>query len=113
LSKGPFFHCPASKHLCVSICKTALASEDAEALIPRPLLAFFMSARQPGPYDDVARKWLDLAERRRAYVVELRDSGRWKHYYTPEQLLEVMREVIRTRDRWAKLAGLEDGQAAA
>jgi hypothetical protein len=73
----------------------------------------FMSAGRPGPYGDVARKWLALAERRRAHIVELRDSGRWKHYYTSEQLLDVMREVLRTRDQWAKLAGLEDGEEAA
>jgi hypothetical protein len=72
-----------------------------------------MSARQPGPYDEVARKWLALAERRRAHFVELRDSGRWKHYYTPEELLEVMREAVRSRDQWAKIAGLETGDASA
>jgi hypothetical protein len=72
-----------------------------------------MSARQAGPYDNVARKWLALAERRRAHVVELRDSGRWKHYYTPEQLLEVMREAVRSRDQWARIAGLEKGDAPA
>jgi len=70
-----------------------------------------MSAGQPGPYDAVARKWLALAERRRAHFVELRDSGRWKHYYTADELTEVMREVVRSRNQWAKLAGLalDDG----
>jgi hypothetical protein len=72
-----------------------------------------MSARVPSPYDSVARKWLALAERRRAHVVELRDSGRWKHYYTAEQLLEAIREAISSRDQWAKIAGLEKSDAAA
>jgi len=75
-----------------------------------------MSARQPGPYDTVARKWLALAERRRAHVVELRDSGRWKHYYTPAELLEAISEAVRTRDQWARIAGLalpEDSEASA
>ena len=66
-----------------------------------------MSAGHPGPYGDVARKWFALAERRHAHAVELRDSGRWKHYYTAEQLHEVMREIARSREQWAKLAGLE------
>jgi hypothetical protein len=70
-----------------------------------------MSARQTSPYDGLARKWLALAERRRAHVFELRDSGRWKHYYTPEQLLEAIREAIRSRDQWARIAGIEMGDA--
>jgi hypothetical protein len=73
----------------------------------RGRFGFSMSAWQPGPYASVARKWLALAERRRAYVVELRESGRWKHYYTPDQLLEAMREAAHSRDVWATLAGEE------
>jgi len=75
------------------------------------IFGFIMSARQTSPYDSVARKWLALAERRRAHVFELRDSGRWKHYYTPEQLLEAIREAIRSRDQWARIAGIEVGEA--
>jgi uncharacterized repeat protein (TIGR03809 family) len=56
------------------------------------------------PYGDVARKWRDLAERRRAHFVELYRSGRWKHYYTEEQFLQRMREVISAADAWAQLA---------
>jgi uncharacterized repeat protein (TIGR03809 family) len=72
-----------------------------------------MPARQPGPYDSVARKWLALAERRRAHVIELRETGRWRHYYTPEEYLEALREAIASRDEWARLAGLENGEASA
>ncbi len=72
-----------------------------------------MSARGISPYDSIARKWLALAERRQAYVVELRDSGRWRHYYTWEQLLDAMREAVNTRDEWARLAGLSDSEASA
>jgi len=71
-----------------------------------------MSARQTGPYDNVARKWLALAERRRAHVIDLRESGRWRHYYTPEEFLDVLREAISSRDAWARLAGLENGEAS-
>ena len=69
-----------------------------------------MSERQPRPYDDIARKWHALAERRRAHVVELRDSGRWQHYYTWDELLEALREAVDTRDTWARLAGLAEGE---
>ena len=70
-----------------------------------------MSERQPGPYDSVARRWHALAERRRAHVIELRESGRWKHYYTAEQLLDALREAVNMRDAWARIAGLEDDEA--
>jgi uncharacterized repeat protein (TIGR03809 family) len=66
-----------------------------------------MSERQPSPYDSIARRWHALAERRRAHVIELRESGRWKHYYTAEELLEALREAVSMRDAWAKIAGLE------
>jgi uncharacterized repeat protein (TIGR03809 family) len=72
-----------------------------------------MSSRQPGPYDSVARKWLALAERRRAHVIELRESGRWKHYYTPDEFLDALREAVSTRNQWARLAGLENSEASA
>jgi uncharacterized repeat protein (TIGR03809 family) len=70
-----------------------------------------MSERQPGPYDSVARRWHALAERRRAHVIELRESGRWKHYYTSEELLDALREAVNMRDAWARIAGLEDDEA--
>jgi uncharacterized repeat protein (TIGR03809 family) len=70
-----------------------------------------MSERQPGPYDSVARKWHALAERRRAHVVELRETGRWRHYYTAEELLNALREAVNMRDAWARIAGLADDEA--
>ncbi len=66
-----------------------------------------MSARQPGPYDSVARKWHALAERRRAHVAELRDSGRWRHYYTWDELLDALREAVSIRDEWARIARVD------
>jgi uncharacterized repeat protein (TIGR03809 family) len=71
-----------------------------------------MSERQPGPYDSVARRWHALAERRREHLIELRESGRWRHYYTSEQLLEVLREAVNTRDAWARIAGLQTDDEA-
>lgn len=72
-----------------------------------------MPPRQPGPYDGVARKWLALAERRTAHIVELRESGRWRYYYTAEELLDAWREAIDSRDEWARIAGREDPDASA
>jgi uncharacterized repeat protein (TIGR03809 family) len=56
------------------------------------------------PYGDVAQKWRELAERRRAHFVELYHSGRWRHYYTEQQFLARLREVVQAADAWARLA---------
>jgi uncharacterized repeat protein (TIGR03809 family) len=53
---------------------------------------------------EITRAWRDLAEKRRAHLIELYDSGRWKHYYTEEQLVARMREAINLRDAWERLA---------
>ena len=64
-----------------------------------------MSERQPArALDQVAQKWRDLADRRRAHFVELYHSGRWKHYYSEEQFLNRMREAIRAAETWALIA---------
>ena len=64
-----------------------------------------MSARLPAyALDAVAQKWRTLAERRRDHLVELYDSGRWKHYYTEGELLYRMREAIQQAERWAEIA---------
>jgi uncharacterized repeat protein (TIGR03809 family) len=66
-----------------------------------------MSARQqPGPYDSTARKWLDLAERRKAHFIEMYDSGRWKHYYSEAEMIAEMRATIIACDDWAKIVGI-------
>jgi uncharacterized repeat protein (TIGR03809 family) len=53
---------------------------------------------------ELAQRWRELAEKRRAHLIELYDSGRWKHYYTEEQLVARMREAINLADRWDRLA---------
>ncbi len=58
---------------------------------------------------EITRAWRDLAEKRRAHLIELYDSGRWKHYYTEEQLVVRMREAINLRDTWDRLAGVARG----
>jgi uncharacterized repeat protein (TIGR03809 family) len=65
------------------------------------------------PYGTIAQKWRDLAERRRAYFAELYSSGRWKHYYTEEQFVARMREVVNAADAWTQLVQRPDGQGVA
>ncbi len=65
-----------------------------------------MSERQTGPYDSIARRWLALVERRQQHLIELCDSGRWRHYYTQTEFLAEMRKVLQLRDQWAAIAGL-------
>jgi uncharacterized repeat protein (TIGR03809 family) len=65
-----------------------------------------MPARYPCLLDGVARKWVALAERCTAHIVELYDTGRWRHYYTQAELVAALQEAIRVRDQWARIAGL-------
>lgn len=68
-----------------------------------------MPAAQGGPrFDDLTRRWHDLAERRLAHFAELYHSGRWRLYYrTEQQFAARMLEVIRMAKIWALLAGRE------
>jgi uncharacterized repeat protein (TIGR03809 family) len=52
----------------------------------------------------VTRKWRALAEKRRDHLIALYKSGRWKLYYTEEQLLGLMRETVRLIKTWDQLA---------
>lgn len=73
-----------------------------------------MSERHPPcPFDTSARKWRDLAERRRQYLAELQQSGRWRRYYTEENFLTEMRAAIRAAEEWARVAPDEVASNAA
>jgi hypothetical protein len=65
-----------------------------------------MSDRQNFPLQDVARKWLALAERRYAHFIELSETGRWKHYYTHPQFELEIRKAYVLCEQWAVNAGL-------
>ena len=65
-----------------------------------------MSERQNQPYDNVARKWLALAERRYAHFIELSNSGRWQHYYTQPELEREIRKASALCEQWAVHAGI-------
>jgi uncharacterized repeat protein (TIGR03809 family) len=49
------------------------------------------------------RKWHALAERRRAYFIDLYRSGRWKRYYAEDVFLAHMRDVMKDVEQWAKV----------
>jgi len=61
--------------------------------------------------EQVSRKWRALADRRRAHLVELFHSGRWKRYYTEEQFLHRLRDAIRASERWAEIAPVRTDSA--
>jgi uncharacterized repeat protein (TIGR03809 family) len=71
-----------------------------------------LARQQPGPYDDLARKWLVLAERRKAHFIDLYESGRWKHYYTEPQIIAELRAAGAACDDWAKIVGVSPQAAA-
>ncbi len=87
--------------------------KNAEIAAQRAFSAPFMSARQQGPYDTIARKWLALAERRRAHLIELRDSGRWERYYGKGDLADELLVLERACRRLAEVAGSEPEPEAA
>ena len=68
-----------------------------------------MPAGQGGPrFNELSRRWHDLAERRLAHFTELYHSGRWRLYYaTEERFATHMLDVIRAARVWARLAGRE------
>jgi uncharacterized repeat protein (TIGR03809 family) len=65
-----------------------------------------MVVQQTSPYRAVARGWLSLVERRKAHLVELFETGRWRHYYTEAELLDDLRAVNLAYERLADIAGL-------
>ncbi len=62
--------------------------------------------------DQIARRWRDLADRRRSHFVELYESGRWKLYYTEADFVLRMREVVQAVEQWEKLASVPAAKPA-
>jgi hypothetical protein len=58
------------------------------------------------------RKLHALAEQRCAYFIELHQSGRWRHYYTAEQLTAEMRDAVQIAERLHHMAGELGGDQA-
>ena len=55
-------------------------------------------------FDQIVQQWHELADRRREHFAELYRSGRWRHYYTEEQFVARMREVVHAAEAWAQIA---------
>ncbi|MFL9827813.1 TIGR03809 family protein [Rhodoplanes sp. SY1] len=60
-----------------------------------------------------SRKGLELAERRRAHLVELYKSGRWRRYFDEQDFLARTREAVREVELWAAAVALWDEPAPA
>jgi uncharacterized repeat protein (TIGR03809 family) len=58
-----------------------------------------------------SRKGLMLAESRRAHLIELYKTGRWKRYFSEDEFLARMREAVREVETWTALAALWDNHA--
>ena len=61
-------------------------------------------AQAKAQWAEVALKWRDLAERRRAHFIDLYKSGRWKHYYTDNEFREELGRAVAIAQRWARIA---------
>lgn len=61
--------------------------------------------KQPRTAAEIARQWQALAERRRQHLLEMYRSGRWRRYYTEEQLMAQMRDAVRCAEEWSKSSG--------
>jgi hypothetical protein len=64
-----------------------------------------MSAREEGPYGSIARKWLALAERRRAHLIDILESGRWQNCMSNGELEDQLYELDLICDRFAEITG--------
>lgn len=53
--------------------------------------------------EEIARKWLALAERRLQYLDELYRTGRYQKFFTEQNLLAVRKATERTAREWASL----------
>jgi hypothetical protein len=55
------------------------------------------------------RKLHALAEQRCAYFIELHQSGRWRRYYTAEQLTAEMRGAVQIAERFHQMVSEIEG----
>lgn len=80
-----------------------------------------MPGQNPSDAFEVAARGLRaLALRRHAYYLELLQSGRWRHYFTEQELAERLRDVVTQTRRWnalsesgAPVASVENTRSAA
>lgn len=58
--------------------------------------------------NEIAKKWHDLAVRRRDHLADLYHSGRWRLYFTEQNFLALMRDTVRSVESWAAIAYPKD-----
>ena len=70
-------------------------------------------AAEPRTTQEIALQWQRLAERRREHLLELYRSGRWRRYYTEDQIMSLMRDTVRNIEEWGEISGEQPARAAA
>jgi hypothetical protein len=67
-----------------------------------------MSGQNPRDAFEVGARGLHaLALRRHAYYLELLQSGRWRHYFTEQELVSRLRDVVTQTRRWNAILRVE------
>jgi hypothetical protein len=67
-----------------------------------------MSGQNPSDAFEVGARGLHaLALRRHAYYLELLQSGRWRHYFTEQELASRLRDVVTQTRRWNAILRVE------
>jgi uncharacterized repeat protein (TIGR03809 family) len=56
-------------------------------------------------YDAMARKWCELAQKRRAHLVALYDSGHWQRYYDEVEFRQQLQQAMAAVEIWKRVAG--------
>jgi uncharacterized repeat protein (TIGR03809 family) len=54
--------------------------------------------------ENIGRRFQSLAEKRRRHLLELYRSGRWRHYFTEDQLASEVHAASRLIDSWKQYA---------
>ena len=72
-----------------------------------------MPGQHPSDAFEIATRGLRaLALRRHAYYLELLQSGRWRHYFTEQELADRLRDVVGQTRRWNTLSDSAEPVAA-
>jgi len=96
--------------LCVSVTAFGRSAAAIRRLIwirPVPWGARMPAGSFPPQLKSATARFRALALRRHGYYVELFKSGRWTHYFTEQEFIERMRDVIRATELWSQLAEVD------
>ena len=63
------------------------------------------AAKETSPKDigEIAGQWVALAQKRRAHLLDLRETGRWQRYYSEASLAAQLREAESCIAEWGGL----------